>query len=133
MHNMGAVPQLVSHNNHSADECELTILMPCLNEAQTLGDCIRKAQGFLAASGITGEVLIADNGSSDASCAIATRLGARVVYVERKGYGSALLGGIRAARRRHIIMGGARRSSSFGRDQGGSRTPYHHGRCRRQL
>src|ERR1700683_740244 len=98
MHNMGAVPQLVSHNNHSADECELTILMPCLDEAQTIADCIRKAQGFLAASGITGEVLIADNGSSDASCSIATRLGARVLHVERKGYGSALLGGIRAAR-----------------------------------
>jgi hypothetical protein len=77
---MGAVPQLVSHNNHSADECELTILMPCLNEAQTIADCIHKAQGFLAASGITGEVLIADNGSSDASCSIATRLGARVRF-----------------------------------------------------
>ena len=112
---MGAVPQLVSHNNHSADECELTILMPCLNEAQTIADCIRKAQGFLAASGITGEVLIADNGSSDASCSIATRLGARVLHVERKGYGSALLGGIRAARGRHVIMGDADGSYDFGR------------------
>jgi glycosyltransferase involved in cell wall biosynthesis len=112
---MGAVPQLVSHNNHSADECELTILMPCLNEARTIGDCIRRAQGFLAASAITGEALIADNGSSDASCAIATRLGARVLHVGRRGYGSALLGGIRAAHGRHVIMGDADGSYDFGR------------------
>src|ERR1700730_2846335 len=95
MQNMVAVPQPVFHKNHSADEYELTILMPCLNEAETIADCIGKAQGFLADSGIAGEVLIADNGSTDASRAIAARLGARVVRVEQKGYGSALLGGIR--------------------------------------
>jgi glycosyltransferase involved in cell wall biosynthesis len=115
MQNMGTVPQPVSYNSRSADECELTVLMPCLNEAETIGDCISKAEGFLAASGITGEVLIADNGSSDASRAIATRLGARVVHIERKGYGSALLGGIRAARGRHVIMGDADGSYDFGR------------------
>ncbi len=103
---MGTVPQPVSYNSHSADECELTVLMPCLNEAETIGDCIRKAEGFLAASGITGEVLIADNGSSDASRAIATRLGARVVHVERKGYGSALLGGVLGAGLGAAVGGG---------------------------
>jgi glycosyltransferase involved in cell wall biosynthesis len=115
MQNMGPGPQLVSYNTHSADECELTILMPCLNEAETIADCIRKAQGFLAASAINGEVLIADNGSSDASRAIAVQLAARVVTVERKGYGSALLGGIGAARGRHVIMGDADGSYDFGR------------------
>jgi glycosyltransferase involved in cell wall biosynthesis len=118
MQNMGAVPPPVFDKDHSADECELTILMPCLNEAETIADCIGKAQGFLAASGITGEVLIADNGSTDASGAIAARLGARVVQVEQKGYGSALLAGIRAARGRHIIMGDADGSYDFGRLEG---------------
>lgn len=119
MHNMGAVPQPVFHQNHSGHEGELTILMPCLNEAETIADCIGKAQGFLAAGGITGQVLIADNGSSDASSAIAiaiaTRLGARVVQVQHRGYGSALLGGIRAARGRYIVMGDADGSYNFGR------------------
>jgi glycosyltransferase involved in cell wall biosynthesis len=114
MKNMGAVPQPVFHQNHSGHECELTILMPCLNEAETIAACIGNAQGFLAASGISGEVLIADNGSSDASCAIATRLGGRVVRVEHRGYGSALLGGIRAARGRYIVMGDADGSYDFG-------------------
>jgi glycosyltransferase involved in cell wall biosynthesis len=112
---MGPVPQPVFQQNYSADECELTILMPCLNEAETIAECIGNAQGFLARSGISGEVLIADNGSSDASRAIAARLGARVVQVEQKGYGSALLGGIRAARGRYIIMGDADGSYDFGK------------------
>ena len=112
---MNAVPQPLFHNSDSAPECELTILMPCLNEAETIADCIREAQAFLADSGITGEVLIADNGSTDGSCAIAARRGARVVQIEQKGYGSALLGGIRAARGRHIIMGDADGSYDFGR------------------
>ncbi len=79
---------------------ELTILMPCLNEAETLAVCIGKAKAFLERAGITGEVLIADNGSSDGSQAIAHGLGARVVPVPRKGYGAALQGGIAAARGR---------------------------------
>ena len=79
-------------------EPELTILMPCLNEARTLPACIAKAQAFLIGSGVSGEVLIADNGSSDGSQAQAARLGARVVHVAEQGYGAALQAGIRASR-----------------------------------
>jgi glycosyltransferase involved in cell wall biosynthesis len=86
---------------------ELTILMPCLNEAETLAICIEKAQAFLARTGIAGEVLIADNGSTDGSREIAANLGARVAPVADRGYGAALLGGIAAARGRYIIMGDA--------------------------
>ncbi len=84
---------------------ELTILMPCLNEAETLGACVSKAMGFLARSGVSGEVLVADNGSTDGSQAIAEGLGARVVAVPERGYGAALIHGIRAARGRYVIMG----------------------------
>lgn len=91
----------------------LTILMPCLNEAETLESCIAKAQGFLAASGIAGEVLIADNGSTDGSIEIAERARARLVHVTEKGYGSALMGGIQAARGEWIIMGDADDSYDF--------------------
>src|SRR5436190_1695751 len=75
-------------------DCELTILMPCLNEAETLAVCITKARSFLSRSGIAGEVLIADNGSTDGSQQIAVEHGARVVAIAAKGYGSALIGGI---------------------------------------
>lgn len=92
---------------------ELTILMPCLNEAETLGACIEDAQAFLIRSGIAGEVLIADNGSTDGSQAIARARMARVVDVERRGYGAALAGGIAAARGRFVIMGDADRSYDF--------------------
>lgn len=93
--------------------CELTILMPCLNEAETLRVCIEKALGYLTSRGIEGEVLIADNGSTDGSQAIAREAGARVVAVPEKGYGSALLGGIQAARGRYVIMGDADDSYDF--------------------
>ena len=93
--------------------CELTILMPCLNEAETLGVCIAKARAFLARSGVPGEILIADNGSTDGSRDIAWAAGARVVTVDGKGYGRALLGGIQAARGRYIIMGDADDSYDF--------------------
>ena len=96
-----------------APECELSIVMPCLNEAETLGTCIEKARGFLDAHGIDGEVIIADNGSTDGSHDIASRLGARLVEVEVKGYGSALRGGIEAARGRFIIQGDADDSYDF--------------------
>ena len=92
---------------------ELTILMPCLNEAETLGVCIEKAQGFLKRSGIKGEVLIADNGSTDGSQDIAQKAGAQVVDVPQKGYGAALAGGIAAARGRYVIMGDADDSYDF--------------------
>ncbi len=95
-------------------QLELTILMPCLNEAETLAACIGKAQGFLQRAGIAGEVLIADNGSTDGSQEIATGMGARVVPVGQKGYGAALLGGIAAARGRFVIMGDADDSYDFG-------------------
>lgn len=93
--------------------CELTILMPCLNEAETLATCIRKARAYLDASGIDGEVLIADNGSTDGSQAIAEGLGARVVPVADRGYGAALIGGTAAARGRYVIMGDADDSYDF--------------------
>jgi len=92
---------------------ELTILMPCLNEAETLQVCVEKARGFLERSGIAGEVLIADNGSTDGSQAIATAAGARVVPVPERGYGAALSAGIEAARGRYVIMGDADDSYDF--------------------
>ena len=96
-----------------AEPLELTILMPCLNEAETLPACIAKAREFLHRSGIAGEVVIADNGSTDGSRDIAQRLGARVVPVPERGYGAALAGGIQAARGRFIIMGDADDSYDF--------------------
>jgi len=94
-------------------ELELTVLMPCLNEAETLKACIDKAQAFLQRSGVAGEIVIADNGSTDGSQAIAQAAGARVVPVEQKGYGAALAGGIAAARGRFVIMGDADDSYDF--------------------
>jgi glycosyltransferase involved in cell wall biosynthesis len=99
--------------DRSPDLCELTILMPCLNEAETLATCIAKAVGYLERSGVRGEVLIADNGSTDGSQAIAAAAGARVVPIPAKGYGSALLGGIHAARGRFVIMGDSDDSYDF--------------------
>ena len=92
---------------------ELTILMPCLNEAETLERCIVKANRYLSESGVTGEVLIADNGSTDGSQAIAARLGARVVDVPVRGYGAALNAGIHGARGRYVIMGDSDDSYNF--------------------
>jgi glycosyltransferase involved in cell wall biosynthesis len=94
---------------------ELTILMPCLNEAATVGGCIAKARTFLERAGIAGEVLVADNGSDDGSRAVAERAGARVVEVAERGYGAALAGGIAAAHGRYIIMGDADDSYDFAR------------------
>ncbi|SMQ59138.1 Glycosyltransferase involved in cell wall bisynthesis [Devosia lucknowensis] len=96
-----------------AEALELTILMPCLNEAETLATCIGKAQSYLARSGISGEVLISDNGSTDGSQAIAQGLGARVVTAEQRGYGAALGTGIAEARGRFVIMGDADDSYDF--------------------
>ena len=88
-------------------------MMPCLNEAETLAQCVAKARLGLERSGLPGEILVADNGSTDGSQAIAEKLGARVVAVPEKGYGSALRGGVRAARGRWIIMGDADSSYDF--------------------
>ena len=92
---------------------ELSVVMPCLNEAETLAVCIKKAQSFFEKEGIAGEVIIADNGSTDGSQQIADSLGAKVVTVERKGYGSALQGGIQAAQGKYVIMGDADDSYEF--------------------
>src|ERR1700756_3236136 len=97
----------------SAKSVEVTILMPCLNEAETIGTCIGKAQRFLSQADISGEVLIADNGSTDGSREIAEKLGARVVPVADRGYGGALSGGIQAASGRYVIMGDADDSYDF--------------------
>ncbi|WP_367729854.1 glycosyltransferase family 2 protein [Microbacterium sp. LMI1-1-1.1] len=96
-------------------DIELTILMPCLNEAETLETCVRKAKGFLDRTGISGEVVVADNGSTDGSQAIATGLGARVVPASRRGYGAALLAGIDQAHGTYTIMGDADDSYDFTR------------------
>lgn len=95
------------------EDCELTILMPCLNEAETIEVCIRKANEFLARTGIVSEVLIADNGSTDGSQAIARANGARVISVAEPGYGSALKSGIQAALGRYVIMGDSDDSYDF--------------------
>jgi glycosyltransferase involved in cell wall biosynthesis len=92
---------------------ELSVVMPCLNEADTIGTCVEKACRAIREHGIDGEVIVADNGSTDGSREIAARLGARVVAVPEKGYGSALMGGIAAARGRYVIMGDADDSYDF--------------------
>lgn len=92
---------------------ELTILMPCLNEAETLEQCIRKAQRSLEDNGIGGEIIVADNGSTDGSQEIARALGARVVSARPKGYGRALMAGIEEARGKYVIMGDADDSYDF--------------------
>ncbi|MFI0410142.1 glycosyltransferase [Actinomadura sp. 3N508] len=92
---------------------ELSVVMPCLNEAETVETCVRKTIGFFEDNGIDGEVVIADNGSTDGSQQLARDAGARVVPVVDKGYGNALMGGIRAARGRYVAMGDADDSYDF--------------------
>jgi hypothetical protein len=92
---------------------ELSVVMPCLNEADTLATCIRKVLTVFAETGVDGEIIVADNGSEDGSIAIAESLGARVVHVAERGYGSALMGGIAEARGRFVLMGDADDSYDF--------------------
>ena len=92
---------------------ELSVVMPCLNEADTIASCVSKAVGALREHRISGEVIVADNGSTDGSQRIAIANGARVVAVTEKGYGSALMGGIAAARGRYVLMGDADDSYDF--------------------
>jgi glycosyltransferase involved in cell wall biosynthesis len=92
---------------------ELTILMPCLDEALTVETCIQKARAYLSKRGIIGEIVIADNGSTDGSQRLAEAAGARVVHIENKGYGAALIGGIHAAKGRFVIIGDADDSYDF--------------------
>ncbi|MCR9294552.1 MAG: glycosyltransferase family 2 protein [bacterium] len=100
-------------SRESSAEIELSIVIPCLDEADTLGTCVEKALKSIERLGISGEVVVADNGSQDDSVAIAQALGARVVHVAQPGYGAALMGGIEAARGRFVIMGDADDSYDF--------------------
>ena len=101
------------HESSMRERLALSIVMPCLNEAETLAVCVGKAKASLKQSGLPGEVIVADNGSSDGSTKIAEDLGARVIHVREKGYGSALRGGIDAAKGKWIIMGDADDSYDF--------------------
>jgi len=115
-----ASQRAVSRESISATQCagndvpvELTIVMPCLNEAETLAACIRKAQGYLDRSGVPGEIVIGDNGSTDGSQQIARNLGARVIDVPIRGYGAALQAAITNARGTYCIMGDSDDSYDF--------------------
>lgn len=99
--------------DHREPEIELSVVIPCLNEADTLADCVEKAQRAIRDHGIAGEVVVADNGSTDGSIEIAARMGARVVRVPARGYGNALMGGIAAAAGKFILMGDADASYDF--------------------
>ena len=103
-----------SAGSNGLSSLRVSIVMPCLNEADTLERCIAKAQRALQEEKILGEIVIADNGSTDGSTVIARRMGARVVQVDAKGYGNALMGGIGAAQGEFIIMGDADDSYDFG-------------------
>jgi glycosyltransferase involved in cell wall biosynthesis len=98
---------VVSRIADDRDELELSVVMPCLDEAATVGICVKKAIDALERHGIRGEVIVADNGSTDGSQQIASDFGARVVPVEKRGYGSALQAGIAAARGQFVLMGDA--------------------------
>lgn len=99
---------------YHSNSLEVSVVMPCLNEADTLAVCIKKAQTALSSAGIAGEIIIADNGSTDGSREIAQTMGCRLVPVAARGYGSALMGGIAAARGKFVIMGDADDSYDFG-------------------
>jgi glycosyltransferase involved in cell wall biosynthesis len=103
----------ISQSNGDGNDVEVSVVMPCLNEADTLATCIEKAQRAFKDHHIKGEIVIADNGSTDGSQEIARNLGARVVNVEAKGYGNALMGGISSARGKFVIMGDADDSYDF--------------------
>jgi glycosyltransferase involved in cell wall biosynthesis len=98
----------------ATEALELSIVMPCLNEAETLALCVRAAKAFLSDHNIAGEVIVADNGSTDGSQQIANALGARLVHVSARGYGAALRGGIEAAKGRFVALGDADDSYDFG-------------------
>lgn len=97
----------------ASEMCEISVVMPCLNEVETVAVCVGKAVDWIRRAGVEGEVIVADNGSSDGSEQVAEAAGARVISVPEKGYGSALLEGITAARGKYVIMGDADDSYDF--------------------
>ncbi|WP_084639466.1 glycosyltransferase family 2 protein [Geitlerinema sp. PCC 9228] len=99
--------------NHQTQGIDVSIVMPCLNEVRTLETCIDKAKTAIAQLNLQGEIVIADNGSTDGSVALAERLGARVVPVTKKGYGAALIAGMKAAKGHYLVMGDADDSYDF--------------------
>ena len=99
--------EMTNQSKASFDQIEISIVLPCLNEERTVGTCVAQAKSFLANHNIIGEVVVADNGSSDRSVEVAKSAGARIVHVDRKGYGNALRGGFEAAKGRYIIMADA--------------------------
>src|ERR1035437_10785064 len=105
--------QIAPPGAQSRDDIELSVVMPCLNESATVGICVKKVLDAMQRHGIRGEVIVADNGSTDGSREIAAELGARVVPIETRGYGSALHGGIAAARGRFVLVGDADDSYDF--------------------
>jgi glycosyltransferase involved in cell wall biosynthesis len=111
---LAAEASISSSMTQSDDALELSVVMPCLNEKVTVGVCVKKALDAMERHGIRGEVIVADNGSTDGSREIAAALGARVVPIEMRGYGSALRGGIAAAQGRFVLMGDADDSYDFG-------------------
>jgi glycosyltransferase involved in cell wall biosynthesis len=108
-----APPSAPAAPSAAASAVEVSVVMPCLNEADTVATCVRKAVAALASAGIDGEVIVADNGSTDGSQDLARAAGARVVDVTRRGYGAALMGGIAAASGRFVVMGDADDSYDF--------------------
>lgn len=101
------------HPDEDRENLEVSVVMPCLNEADTLTSCIQKAQTAIRGHDLRAEIVVADNGSTDESAEIAAKLGARVVHAKERGYGSALMAGIAQTRSRFIIMGDADDSYDF--------------------
>ena len=104
----------MTHSPDLKEQVEVSIVLPCLNEEKTLAACVRQAQEALKGAGLRGEVIVVDNGSTDASVQIAESLGVRVVHQPMKGYGNALRKGFEEARGRYLIMGDADMSYDFG-------------------
>ena len=102
-----------AHPALAAEAIELSVVLPCLNERETVGTCVAKARAALESAGIRGEVIVADNGSTDGSIELAESAGARVVHVEQRGYGNALRGGIQAARGTYVLMADSDDSYEF--------------------
>ncbi len=114
MSTIASAERVQREKTNTGGEPELSVVLPCLNEARTLPACIAQIQRAIGSHGINGEIIVADNGSTDGSAEIASSLGARVAQVADQGYGSALMGGIAAARGRYVVMGDADASYNFG-------------------